>query len=280
VREVRTGLTLPIFGDLADPVVVAGLASRAEAAGFDGVFVWDHVQYRRDPDGAHPHGTPDLPVADPWVTLAAMAAATSRVRIGPLVTPLPRRRPQVLARQVTSLDVLSAGRTVLGIGLGGDTGREFSAFGDEVDPRVRGAMLDDALALLHALWSGEPVDHDGPHHVARDVQFLPRPVQRPHPPVWAAGRWPNRAPLRRAAGCDGYFPIDLAGPDELAEAVSMLAELRDGDVDGFDVVAQGMPGDDPAPWVAAGATWWLTTFRPWGVTTAEVDEVIAAGPAT
>lgn len=279
MARTRVGLTLPIFGELADPAVVARLAQDAEAAGFDGVFVWDHVQYRRDPDGPDPDGTPDLPVADPWVTLAAMAAATASVRLGPLVTPLPRRRPHVLARQVTSLDVLSGGRTVLGVGLGGDRGREFSAFGDEPDARVRGAMLDDALDLLRALWSGEPVDRAGPHHAARDVRFLPTPTQRPHPPVWAAGRWPNLAPARRAAACDGYFPIDLAGPADLADAVAVVRRLR-GDLVGYDVVAQGMPGDDPTAWVEAGATWWLTTFRPWGVTAHEVEDVIAAGPAT
>ncbi|HKJ57287.1 MAG TPA: LLM class flavin-dependent oxidoreductase, partial [Nitriliruptoraceae bacterium] len=95
---LRHGLTLPIFGPLANPTVVAEVAAAAEQAGYDGVFVWDHVLYRRDPDGMDPHGRADVPVADPWVTLAAMAAATSKVALGPMVTPLPRRRPQVLAR--------------------------------------------------------------------------------------------------------------------------------------------------------------------------------------
>lgn len=274
---VRTGLTLPIFGPLAEPAVVAELARDAEAAGFDGVFVWDHVHYRRAADGPDATATPDLPVADPWVTLAAMAAATDTVRLGPLVTPLPRRRPQVLARQVTTLDRLAAGRVVLGIGLGGDRSREFAAYDDETEPRARGEMLDESLTLLQALWSGEHVDHDGAHYAARDVRFLPRPVQNPHPPLWAAGRWPNRAPVRRAAGLDGFFPIDMSGPDEFADAVATVADLRGG-LAGYDMVAQGMPGDDPAPWVEAGATWWLTTFDPWRVTPEDVAAVVAAGP--
>ncbi|MBY5162706.1 TIGR03619 family F420-dependent LLM class oxidoreductase [Salsipaludibacter albus] len=275
--DVRTGLTVPIFGPLAEPGVVAELAARAEDAGWDGCFVWDHVVYRRDPDGPDPHGRADLPVADPWITLAAIATATERVRLGPLVTPLPRRRPHVLARATTTLDRLSGGRLVLGVGIGGDGYGEFSDFGDEVDPRTRGAMLDERLDLLRALWSGEVVDFERDHARATDVVFHPRPVQRPGPPVWAAGRFPNRAPLRRAVGLDGFFPIDLDGPDDLAAVVTAARELR-GDLDGWDLVAQGMPGDDPRPWVAAGATWWLTTLRPWGLDLDEVASVVDTGP--
>lgn len=273
----RTGLTVPIFGELAEPTVVADLAVRAEDAGFDGFFVWDHVVYRRDPDGADPHGPADLPVADPWITLAAIAAATERVRIGALVTPLPRRRTQVLARTTTTLDRLSGGRLVVGVGIGGDGYGEFTDFGDETEPRTRGTMLDERLDLLSALWSGEPVDHDGAHARATDVVFRPTPVQRPGPPVWAAGRWPNTAPLRRAVGLDGFFPIDLSGPDDLADVVT-AARRRRGDLDDWDLVVDGLATDDPRPWVEAGATWWLTTFRPWGVTAAEVDDAIDAGP--
>lgn len=276
-ETVRTGLTVPIFEELAEPEVVADLAARAEDAGWDGFFVWDHVVYRRDPDGPDPHGRADLPVADPWVTLAAVAVATDRVRLGAMVTPLPRRRTHVLARATTTLDRLSDGRLVVGVGIGGDAYGEFSDFGDEVEARTRGAMLDDRLDLLSALWSGEVVAHDGPHARAADVVFAPTPVQGPGPPVWAAGRWPNRAPLRRAAGLDGYFPIDLDGPGDLADVVVAARDLR-GDLDGWDLVAQGMPDDDPRPWVAAGATWWLTTFRPWGVTADEVAATIDAGP--
>ena len=144
---MRTGLFLPIFGELSDPRVSAGLAAEAEEAGFDGVFVWDHVQYR----------APATHVADAWITLAAMALATERVRIGPLVTPLPRRRPHVVARQATGIDQLSGGRLVLGVGTGRDSARELSAFGEELDDGTRGAMLDEALDVVRALWSGDEV---------------------------------------------------------------------------------------------------------------------------
>jgi alkanesulfonate monooxygenase SsuD/methylene tetrahydromethanopterin reductase-like flavin-dependent oxidoreductase (luciferase family) len=132
---VRAGLFLPIFGELSDPRVTAALAAEAESAGFDGVFVWDHVQYR----------APASDVADPWITLAAIAVATERVRLGPLVTPLPRRRPQVVARQATGVDQLSGGRLVMGVGIGRDNSRELSAFGEQLpdrprDPRTAGRV--------------------------------------------------------------------------------------------------------------------------------------------
>ena len=104
----RFGLFVPPFGELADPRVLADVAAHADAAGWDGFFIWDHLQYR----------APVRAVADPWIALAAIAERTERVRIGALVTPLARRRPQVVARQAATLDVLSGGRMVLGAALG------------------------------------------------------------------------------------------------------------------------------------------------------------------
>jgi alkanesulfonate monooxygenase SsuD/methylene tetrahydromethanopterin reductase-like flavin-dependent oxidoreductase (luciferase family) len=138
---MRSALWVPLFDELADPLLVARLAAEAEELGWHGVFVWDHLAWR----------PPMRAVADPWITLAAAATATERVLLGPMVTPLPRRRPTKLARETASLDLLSGGRLVLGVGLGSDRfGREFSATGDEVDDRRRGAMLDEALAILDA----------------------------------------------------------------------------------------------------------------------------------
>jgi alkanesulfonate monooxygenase SsuD/methylene tetrahydromethanopterin reductase-like flavin-dependent oxidoreductase (luciferase family) len=265
---MRSGLFLPIFGELSDPRVTAALAAEAEAAGFDGVFVWDHVQYRH----------PASHVADAWVTLAAVALATERVRIGPLVTPLPRRRPQVVARQATGIDLLSAGRLVLGVGTGRDSARELSAFGEELDAATRGEMLDEALEVLCGLWSGDTIHHRGRHYRADGVAFQPTPEQRPRIPVWVAGRWPFRRPLRRAARYDGYFPIDLEHPAQLAELVSELDRQRRQPAAPFDIAVEGWPGDDPTPWAGAGATWWLVRFSPFEVDAAAVRAVIAAGP--
>jgi alkanesulfonate monooxygenase SsuD/methylene tetrahydromethanopterin reductase-like flavin-dependent oxidoreductase (luciferase family) len=276
---VQTGLFLPIFGELADPRVTARLAAEAEAAGFDGIFVWDHVQYR----------PVDLPVADPWVTLAAVAGATERVRIGPMVTPLPRRRTHVVARQAVSVDLLAGGRLSFGVGIGADTAGELSAFGEPLatDDRARGDALDEALEVLVELWRGEPVMHKGPHVTAEGVTFRPVSPQSPRVPIWVAARWSNRRPLRRAARFEGLFPIALSSPDQLAEMVGVVAEHRLTPTP-FDVVVRGAPGEDhgpwadcgadPGPWEAAGATWWLVGFDPATMTEAGVRRVIQAGP--
>jgi alkanesulfonate monooxygenase SsuD/methylene tetrahydromethanopterin reductase-like flavin-dependent oxidoreductase (luciferase family) len=255
-------VTLPIFDELADPRRVGDLAAEAEAAGWDGVFVWDHVYYR----------SPVRAVTDPWTALACIAMRTTRVLLGPMVTPVPRRRPQVLARQIAALDQLSDGRCVFGAGLGLDgSGRELSRFGEELDDRTRAAMLDEGLALLQALLTGKPVDHSGEHFTARDVTFLPAA----RVPIWIAARWPNKRPLRRAAAHDGVFLIDADTPDDLRGAVAVIAETRSG-LDGFDVVVQLDEGDDPAPWEAAGATWWLTRIDPFTVSVDAVRRRISA----
>ncbi len=264
----RFGMFVPPFGELADPRALAEIAAQADASGWDGFFVWDHLQYR----------DPVREVADPWIALAAIAARTEHVRIGALVTPLARRRPQIVARQATTLDLLSGGRTVLGAALGRDqSGRELSAFGEETDDRERAAMLDEALTLIDRLWTGDPVDHAGPHYSARDVTFAPRPLQRPRIPIWIGGRWPARAPIRRAARWDGYFPIDLADPDDLAACADQILRVR-GTLDGFDLIVECAPHDDPAPWIAAGATWWLSSFGIERAGVADVGPVATGGP--
>jgi alkanesulfonate monooxygenase SsuD/methylene tetrahydromethanopterin reductase-like flavin-dependent oxidoreductase (luciferase family) len=262
--RVKHAVFLPVFGDLADPRRVAAVAADAEAAGWDGVFVWDHMAYR----------PPVVDIADPWVALAAAACATERVRLGPMVTPLPRRRPWKVAREVASLDLLSAGRVTLGVGLGGDPGRELSGLGEELDPVRRGVQLDEALDICVALWAGGEVHHRGEAFVVDGMRFGPPPVQRPRPPVWVAGRWPNRAPLRRAARFDGYFPVEVDTADRLAELVADLPPTRPG----FEVVAGGPVDRDPRPFEAAGATWWLTGFSPFTVGFDETSAVARGGP--
>lgn len=265
---MQYGVFLPPFDELADADRLAYLAASAEVSGWDGLFLWDHIAYR----------PPVRAVADPWIALAAMAARTERIRLGPMVTPLPRRRPVVIARQTATLDRFSNGRLVMGVGIGGDNSREFSGTGEVVDDRTRAAMLDESLDVLTAAWSGEPVTHHGEHFDVDEITFLPTPVQRPRPPVWVAGRYGNPAPLRRAARWDGVFPIDMTEPDDLAAVIETVRRHRAGAMDGYDVVAAGPPGTDPAPWQARGATWWLTEFGIRDTDPGRVAEVVRAGP--
>ncbi len=245
--SARRGIFVAPFEELADAAVIARLAVRAEEAGFDGFFLWDHVDYR----------PPVSALADPWITMAAIVMRTERLITGPLVTPLARRRPHQLARETVTLDRLSGGRLVFGAGLGSDNSGEFSKFGEESDARARAKLLDDGLDQLVAYWNGE---------------FEPRPLQQPRIPIWLAARWPNRKPVRRALKWDGVFPIDLPGPDELAELTSEVREAR-GDDDSFEIVVTNPAGTDPEPWEAAGATWCLTGFGP-QPTVAEVEAAI------
>jgi alkanesulfonate monooxygenase SsuD/methylene tetrahydromethanopterin reductase-like flavin-dependent oxidoreductase (luciferase family) len=258
----RRGLFVSPFDPLADPRVVGDLAATAETAGWEGFFLWDHLQY----------GERVTAIGDVWTCCAAVAMRTERLSFGPMVTPLPRRRPQVVARQAASLAVLSGGRFVLGLGLGDDWVGEFSAYGDEPDPRVRGAMLDEGLEVLMALLSGGPVDHDGAHYAAREVRFRPAPAV----PIWLAGRFGNRAPLRRAARHAGFFVIGLDRPDDLDQVTAALAEHAP--APGFDVVVDLRPEQDPEPWLGRGASWVLTRIGPFDLDHAEVQRIVEAGP--
>jgi len=264
---MRYGLTLPIFDALADPLVLADLAAAAEEAGWDGVFVWDHVVYR----------SPIRAATDPWIATAAMAMRTERIALGPMVVPLARRRPQIVARQAVALDHLSGGRFVLGVGLGLDrSGGELSRFGEETDDRRRAEMLDEALELLGRLLSGELVDHHGAHYTIDGVQFLPTPV-RGHLPTWVAARWPNKRPMRRAARYDGLFVIDVTAAD-LPAAIAEVERSRPDGLAGYDVVVEADPGSDARPWEDAGATWWLASPDPFTLSLDAVRAVVDAGP--
>ncbi len=142
---MKHAVDVPPFGELADPRVLAELAAAAEERGWDGFFVWDHIVYR----------APVRAVADPWVALAAVACATSRLRIGPLITPLSRRRVHKVARETVSLDLLSSGRLTLGVGIGSARNGEFEPFGEVADPRQRARLLDQGLDDLTRYWAGE-----------------------------------------------------------------------------------------------------------------------------
>jgi alkanesulfonate monooxygenase SsuD/methylene tetrahydromethanopterin reductase-like flavin-dependent oxidoreductase (luciferase family) len=272
LRHVKSGLWMPLFDELADPALVAQLATEAEDGGWDGFFVWDHVHWRE----------PVRELADPQIALAAIAAATERIRLGVMVTPLARRRPVKVARETASLDRLSGGRLTVGVGLGSDEfGSEYTITGEELDAKARAGMLDESLEILLAAWSGETVSHRGEHYTVDAMRFLPRPEQRPRIPVWVAGFYGRPRPLRRAARYDGFFPVNLERPEQLADIEADLAELRDegGRSGDYDLIAALPVGTDPGPYAEAGASWWMVEFPSENLTAKLVRDVIAAGPA-
>jgi alkanesulfonate monooxygenase SsuD/methylene tetrahydromethanopterin reductase-like flavin-dependent oxidoreductase (luciferase family) len=271
---VRYGLSVPNF---AEPVRLLELARAADAAGWDGFFLWDHIVVDR---AAPP------PISEPWTTLAAAAVATARVRLGTLVTPVPRRRPWVLARQVATVDHLSGGRAVLGVGLGVPPAEEYGALGEPADPRRHAQLLDEGLAVIDGLWSGEPVEHHGEHFDLDGVRFLPRPVQRPRVPVWSAAILPPRAGIRRAARWDGIVPMHLDGdavrplrPEELAEVVTDL-EHQGPDGRRHEVVVWSIDPDakERARYEEAGATWLIEGPAPGADWLDDAMEIATAGP--
>ncbi len=272
---MQFGIFLPPFRGFADPQAVVHLARLAEETGWDGLFLWDHIL-----------SEPGVAVADVWVTLAAVATATEKLRIGAMVTPLPRRRPWTLARQIVTLDHLSSGRLYVGVGLGDDGWREFSSFQEELDPKQRAIMVDESLKLLRLFHSGEPVNFNGSKYQVNASEFLPKPLQA-QIPIWIAGRWPNRAPLSRAARYQGYFPI-FAAPDplpapELSEIESIVRSLSETGP-GFDLVVRYSTASTPDPidaaqrLEAAGVTWILENFSASKLVYEEVVRVVAAGP--
>lgn len=270
----RSGLFLPPFDELSDPLLVAKLAAEAEEAGWDGIFLWDHVRWNE----------PVEAVADTQVTLAAIATATERLRFGPMITPLARRRPVKVAREATTLDQLSRGRLTLGVGAGSDEfGGEFVRTGDETNARRRGQMLDESLDILQAAWSGETVRHSGEHYTVDGIRFLPRPLQRPGVPIWVAGTAGKRRPLERAIRYQGSFPRLFKDAEQFEQIVNEVSAARAvagyDAAEPYDYVAALAPGADPTPFIAAGATWWLVRFSWEGLSADLVRGVIREGPA-
>jgi alkanesulfonate monooxygenase SsuD/methylene tetrahydromethanopterin reductase-like flavin-dependent oxidoreductase (luciferase family) len=252
---MRYALYVPSAREFADARLLADLARDAERTGWDGVFIWDELSMAA---GAGPPA-----VADPWVALTAMAMTTVRIALGPLVTPVPRRRPAKLAREAATLDVLSGGRLVLGVGLGAPVASNFTAFGEPAAAGVRAEKLDEGLAILDGLWSGAPFDFQGRHFTVRDTAFLPRPLQRPRVPIWVGAFWPATPPAPRLARWDGLFPIARGWPDELLTPddyrdVAAFARSVRAAGEPFDIAAAG--SFDPgavADYDRAGVTWLL-----------------------
>jgi len=276
---MRYGFIIPRADSIQD---VVAMAQDAETAGWDGVFYWDGIYIA----GAGP-------IYDPWVTLAAIACHTTRVRIGAVLTPPARRRPWKLARETASLDQLSRGRLILPVGLGALEDGGFAQVGEPTDRKTRAELLDESLDILTGLWTGKPFRYAGKHYHLDTMTFLPPPAQQPRIPIWVVGAWPREQSMRRALRYDGLLPTkhDSAGsggeltPDDIRAIRAYVGERRAADTP-FDIVQEGeTPGDDPArataivrPWAEAGATWWNESRWDFATPLDAVRERIRQGP--
>jgi len=278
--RLRRGIAVPCFAD--DPAELIELGIEAEQAGFDGFFLWDHIVFSNTGEGP--------PIVDPWLVLAVVAARTARIRIGTMITPVPRRRPWQLAKVTTTLDRLSAGRVIIGVGIGSPAYGDFGIFHEPVGERERGELLDEGLEVMAGLWSGERFSYSGRHFTVDPVRFTPLPVQRPRIPVWVGGVLPAARPIARAARWDGMVPIRFSGGSlirpsaaEIADVAGRVTAAR-GSPDGFDLVVWAevtpVPGevaDLAAPYQAAGATWWIETAKPEPGWWPGIQQRVAAG---
>lgn len=200
IDELKHGLLLPNGGEsaVADRPVEFGVV--ADAAGWDGVFAFDHLVHPPTASGPEDYQA----VYDPWITLAAIASRTDDISLGSAVTPVPRRQPWQLARDLATLDRLSDGRVILGAGLGSP--RDYTRFGRSFDAPRLGEKFDEALDVIAGLWRGEPFNYDGDYYTVDNGVLLPTPVQEPRVPIIIGGWWPYKAAFQRGARWDGIIP--------------------------------------------------------------------------
>lgn len=277
---MRYALILADGGPYADPRTMAELAAAAEDSGWDGVFLEDYVCYQGDA------GTPTY---DSWVTLAAMATATRRVRLGTKVTPLPRRRPWKVAMEAVTLDHLSGGRAILGVGAGDVREASFAATGETSEQRIAARMLDEGLDVLTRLLSGAPVTHAGEYYRLDGLRLAATSVQRPRLPIWLGGDWLVPGVRRRMLRCDGcclYKGTPGVGPAQRLTPDDVRAMRAAHPAAGFEISVGGearwpdreQERDRLRALAEAGATWlseWLAPCPP-----EEARRAVARGPLT
>jgi len=208
------GITLPNFGKYANKNEIIKIATAAEELGFDSIWVSDHVII---PDSHEGFGNVFY---DPFITLSYVAANTSNTSLGISVIILPYRNPVVLAKMISTLDELSGGRIILGIGAGW-LEKEFQALG--ISFNKRGEMTDEYLKVLKTLWTQDNPSFKGKHFNFSDIKFLPKPIQKPYPPIWVGGG-SNKAIERAVINGDGWHPVGLT-PQELKEKLKYVNEL-------------------------------------------------------
>ncbi len=280
---MKYGINLPNFGWFGDIDTLVEVAVEAEEAGWDGFFLWDHMLVFKQEDMV-------LPFADPWVALAAIACNTEKIQIGPLIVPLPRRRPWKVAREAISVDHLSRGRLILGVGIGAPPDVEFEYFGEGSNTKTRAEMLDESLDIITGLWSGEKFSYKGKHYELEEMTFLPKPKKESGIPIWVGGGYPFKAPFRRAARYDGVTPVNSNWPDFLMpdhlEKILEIVKTERGTLKNYDVVVCGdTTGTDSTSdratiesWAEVGATWWQENISGMRAGIDDLRERVRAGP--
>jgi alkanesulfonate monooxygenase SsuD/methylene tetrahydromethanopterin reductase-like flavin-dependent oxidoreductase (luciferase family) len=276
-RKTLHGIYLPDFGRGVHPRTLIDLAVEAEESGWDGLFIWDHMVEWNGHD----------PVFDAFTCLAAIATQTKRIRIGSIVTPLPLLKPWIVARQTVTLDHLSDGRLILGVGLGGKESCDYERFGESAENEVLAQKLDESLQIINGLWTAQPFTYAGKHYLLKSPVFLPRPKQKPRIPIWVAGFWPRKGPFKRAAKWDGViplkFPDDLLEPYELRTAIGYIRTLREDRV-GFDVAVIGSTQNSRSDsekltkFADAGMSWWLENLYSKRNSSESIKKRIRLGP--
>ncbi len=281
---MKYGLEFPNGGPCGDARTLGELARLAEDSGWDGVFLEDYIVWQ---------GHQDVPTYDPWIALAAMAMQTKRIRLGTMVTPLSRRRPWKLARELVTLDHLSDGRMTLGVGLGdtnATTDVSFAPFGEVTDAKKRAKMVNESLEILNGLWSGEPFSFHGEYYHLDEVTLLPCPVQQPRIPIWVGGVYRKPGAMQRAARWDGACLYKETNgdftPDEIRDIKSYVEQHRKDKTAPYDIAAGGGSRDDD--WEKdraliqslgeAGLTWWVEYAPPEIGGIEEVKAYTARGP--
>jgi alkanesulfonate monooxygenase SsuD/methylene tetrahydromethanopterin reductase-like flavin-dependent oxidoreductase (luciferase family) len=273
-KRAKSGIYIANHGITSNPHDYIKLAKSGEEYGWDGFFLWDHVflPWAKDQD-----------VLDPWIILSAIATQTNNIAIGTTVTPLARRRPMIIAREAITIDILSSGRFILGVGLGGTA--ELKALGEEEDPKIRGEMLDESLEILKGLWSGKPFTFDGKHFKIKEpVKFKPEGNIK----IWVGGEWPNKKPFRRAAKHDGIFPLKAGSdpslyPQEYQEILRYIRKYRKS-LDSFDVVKSIITVGDKEEdayihdFINIGVNWLLEAFWSERCSLKEIQKIIERGP--
>ena len=276
MKTTRFGLYIPNFGELSKPSNITKLARTAEDNGWNGIFLWDHIPVEAS-----------MPAYDPWLLLTLIATNTEQIHLGTTVTPLARRRPQKIAKEVATLDHISGGRVILGVGLGGK--KEYVAYGESYKPRKVAEKLDECLEIIQLLWTGEPVDYQGRHYSVT-AQHSPKPVQS-QIPIWVGGNWPNKRPFSRAAKYQGVFPLKARArgfEESLIEGdyVDILDYIgqNGGDLENYDVVKSVYSDSDSEKnswiqgYVDVGVNWVLECLDPWRGSVESLFEVVERGP--